>query len=193
MSIPRKTRLGRLARYEGPVDTQASFNLTLLTSKSIRPLLGLSLNLPTGNSYLPGNQRFTRMDPDLVDVGSYGAGFNVNPTAGFIIGLNETTAVSLSAGYTWQGDFTKKASTSPGSPTRAPPPDFIEVDTFDLKQKGQAWQHLYGQRQYQQYLWQSRPDRLVRLYGRFARLYRRHGYRQGRRQIHRKRHRQLPD
>jgi opacity protein-like surface antigen len=100
--------LGQIARYEGPVDTQASFNLTLLSFESIRPLLGLALNLPTGNSYLPGNQRFTRMDPDLVDVGSYGAGFNVNPTAGFIVGLNETTAISLSAGYTWQGAFTKE-------------------------------------------------------------------------------------
>ena len=72
---------GQVARYEGPVDTQASFNLTLLNFDSIRPLLGLALNLPTGNSYLPGNQRFTRMDPDLVDAGAYGAGFNINPTA----------------------------------------------------------------------------------------------------------------
>ena len=62
---------GQVARYEGPVDTQASFNLTLLNFDSIRPLLGLSLNRPTGNTYLPGNQRFTRMDADLVDIGSY--------------------------------------------------------------------------------------------------------------------------
>ena len=66
--------------------------------RRIQPLLGLTLNLPTGNAYLPGNQRFTRMDPDLVYAGSYGVGFNVNPTAGFLFALNQTTVVSLAAG-----------------------------------------------------------------------------------------------
>jgi len=120
---------GQVARYEGPVDTQASFNLTLMNFDSIRPLFGLALNLPTGNSYLPGAQRFTRMDPDLVPVGSYGAGFNINPTAGFIVGLNETTAISLSAGYAWQGDFTKEGISLGLTPT-----NFL-INTFDLKRK----------------------------------------------------------
>ena len=121
---------GQLARYEGPVDSQASFNLTLLNFDNIRPLLGLAMNLPTGNSYLPGNQRFTRMDPDLVDVGSYGAGFNINPTAGFIVGLNETTALSLSAGYAWQGAFTKE-----GVSLALTPDGLFRVDRFDLKNR----------------------------------------------------------
>src|SRR5262249_23153779 len=43
------------------------------------------------------------------EVGSYGVGFNFNPTAGFVVGLNETTAMSLSGGYAWQGAFTKEA------------------------------------------------------------------------------------
>jgi opacity protein-like surface antigen len=127
---------GQVARYEGPVDTQASFNLTLLNFDSIRPLFGLTLNLPTGNSYLPGAQRFTRMDPDLVDIGSYGVGFNVNPTAGFLIGLDEHTAISLSAGWTWQGDFTKEGINLIGEPNPAtPPPATVVLSTFDLMQK----------------------------------------------------------
>jgi opacity protein-like surface antigen len=126
---------GQVARYEGPLDTQASFNLTLLSFDSIRPQFGLALNLPTGNTYLPGNQRFTRMDPDLVDVGSYGVGFNVNPTAGFIMGLDEHTAVSLSAGYTWQGDFTKEGINLSQVNNPFPPPATIVVSTFDLKQR----------------------------------------------------------
>ena len=125
---------GQSAQYNGPIDTQASFNLTLLSFESIRPLFGLSMNLPTGNSYLPGNQRFTRMDPDLVDVGSYGVGFNINPTAGFIFGLNESTAISLSAGYTWQGDFTKEGINVADLVNPAPPPATITVSTFNLKQ-----------------------------------------------------------
>lgn len=121
---------GQLARYEGPVDSQASFNLTLLNFDSIRPLLGLAINVPTGNSYLPGNQRFTRMDPDLVDAGSYGAGFNINPTAGFILGLNESTAVSISAGYAWQGAFTKE-----GVSLALTPDGLSRIDQFDLKNR----------------------------------------------------------
>jgi len=119
---------GQIARYEGPLDTQAAFNLTLLSFDSIRPLFGLNLNLPTGNTYLPNSQRFARMDPDLVDVGSFGVGFNVNPTAGFVFGVDEHTAISLSAGWTWQGPFTKEginlAEVGPA-----------EIDTTDLKQK----------------------------------------------------------
>lgn len=127
---------GQTARYDGPIDSQASFNLTLLNFDAIQPLLGLSLNLPTGNSYLPANQRFTRMDPDLVDVGSYGVGFNVNPTAGFTFGLNETTAISLAAGYTWQGDFTREGINLVQIANPAgPPPDTVVLSSFDLKQR----------------------------------------------------------
>jgi opacity protein-like surface antigen len=128
------TGLGQQARYEGPVDTQVSFNLTLLNYDSIRPLLGLNLNLPTGNTYLPDGQRFARMDPDLVDVGSYGAGFNINPTAGFVFGIDEHTAVSLSAGWTWQGAFTKEGLDF--SPIPTADPNITNQQTIsDLKQR----------------------------------------------------------
>ena len=100
---------GQGATYEGPVDTQASLNATFLNFDSVRPQLGVAVNLPTGTSYLPNNQRFARMDPDLVDIGSYGAGYNVNPTAGFVIGLNQNTAMSFSGGYAWQGAFIREA------------------------------------------------------------------------------------
>lgn len=127
---------GQVARYEGPVDTQAAFNLTFLNFESIQPLLGLTFNLPTGNSYLPGNQRFTRMDPDLVPAGSYGVGFNVNPTAGFLFALNQTTVVSLAAGYTFQGDFTREGIFQFGEPNPAgPPPPTVVVSAFDLQQR----------------------------------------------------------
>lgn len=99
---------GQTAAYNGPIDSEASINATFQNFDTIKPTLGVSFNIPTGTSYLPNNQRFARMDSDLVDIGSFGAGFNVNPTAGFVIGLNESTALSLSAGYAWQGPFTKE-------------------------------------------------------------------------------------
>lgn len=105
----RQATPGQTAVYEGPVDTQTSLNVVLLSFESVRPQFGLAMNLPTGTSYLPNNQRFTRMDPDLVGVGAYGAGFNINPTAGLVIGLNKDTAVSFSAGYAWNGKFVREA------------------------------------------------------------------------------------
>lgn len=75
------------------------------------------------------------MDPDLVEVGSYGVGFNINPTAGFIFGLSESTAVSISAGYTWQGDFTKEGIRSAELVNPGGVPPTILVNTTDLKQR----------------------------------------------------------
>ena len=119
----------QLAIYNGPIDTQATFNATFQNFDTIKPTFGVALNLPTGNSFLPGNERFTRMDPDLVDVGSYGVGFNVNPTAGFVVGMNESTALSLSAGYAWQGAFTKEAVSLGVTPS-----NFL-ISTFDIRQR----------------------------------------------------------
>jgi opacity protein-like surface antigen len=100
---------GQGASYDGPVDSQISINATFLQFSSIRPQIGVAANLPTGTAYLPNNQRFARMDPDLVEVGSYGAGYNINPTAGFVMGINRTTAVSVSGGYAWQGAFIRES------------------------------------------------------------------------------------
>jgi hypothetical protein len=99
---------GQTASYTGPIDTQMSFNVVMLNFESVRPQVGVAMNLPTGTSYLPNAQRFTRIDPDLAMVGSYGVGFNVNPTAGFVVGLNQSTALSLSSGYAWQGKFVRE-------------------------------------------------------------------------------------
>jgi hypothetical protein len=70
------------------------------------------------------------MDPDLVPVGSFGAGANVNPTAGFVFGVDQHTAVSLSGGYLWQGDFVKEGINLGTDPT-----DKDIIATTDLKQK----------------------------------------------------------
>lgn len=119
---------GQSGTYDGPVDTQASFNATFMNFDSVRPQVGVAMNLPTGNAYLPNNQRFARMDPDLVEVGSYGAGFNINPTAGFVMGINQNTAMSFSAGYAWQGAFVREGvDLNFGGPQ--------SFGAFDLKRK----------------------------------------------------------
>lgn len=104
----RHETAGQQATYNGPIDSEASIVATFKNFETVQPTLGVAFNIPTGASYLPNNQRFTRMDPDLVDIGSYGTGFNVNPTAGLVFGLTEATALSLSAGYALRGNYIKE-------------------------------------------------------------------------------------
>ena len=101
--------VGQEASLDTLVDTQVATTVTFLSPEVFQPFIGMALNLPTGRSYLPGNTRFTRMDPDLVEIGTYGMGLNVNPTVGLTFAPNGSTAVSLGVGYAWMGAFTREA------------------------------------------------------------------------------------
>ena len=100
--------VGQQASIDTAVDTQLSTTITFLNPEVFQPFIGLALNMPTGKTYLPGNERFTRMDPDLVGTGTYGMGFNVNPTIGVTFALNNATAMSFGVGYAWMGAFTRE-------------------------------------------------------------------------------------
>jgi hypothetical protein len=102
--------VGQEASIDTLVDTQVATTVTFLSPEVFQPFIGLALNLPTGRTYLPGNTRFTRMDPDLVEIGTYGMGLNVNPTVGLTFAPNSNTAVSLGIGYAWMGAFTREAA-----------------------------------------------------------------------------------
>ncbi len=103
---------GQEANVEHFIDTQLSTKATFLNFETFRPYVGLAVNLPTGLTYLPGNQRFARMDPDLVEVGSYGAGYNYNPTIGLTFALNQSTDIAFGGGYAWRGTFEREAYNS---------------------------------------------------------------------------------
>lgn len=100
--------VGQQASINTLVDTQIATTVTFLSPEVFQPFIGLALNMPTGTTYLPGNARFTRMDPDLVETGTYGMGFNVNPTIGVTFALNNSTAMSFGVGYAWMGAFTRE-------------------------------------------------------------------------------------
>jgi hypothetical protein len=104
----RHETVGQEASLDTLVDTQIATTVTFLSPEVFQPFIGVALNLPTGRTYLPGDQRFVRMDPDLVEIGAYGMGFNLNPTLGVTFALNGNTAVSLGLGYAWMGAFTRE-------------------------------------------------------------------------------------
>ena len=131
---------GQVASLSTMVDTQVTTTLTYLAAESYRAFVGIAMNAPTGTTYLPNNLRFTRMDPDLVDIGSYGAGWNFNPTAGVIFAVDQNTAVSLSAGYAWQGPFNREGVNTANISTCFPPTVPLQCypglgPTFDASQR----------------------------------------------------------
>ena len=100
--------VGQEASLDTFVDTQVATTVTFLSPEVFQPFIGVALNLPTGKTYVPGNMRFTRMDPDLVEVGTYGMGLNVNPTVGLTFAPSSNTAMSVGVGYAWMGSFTQR-------------------------------------------------------------------------------------
>lgn len=89
-------------------DTQTGVTLTYYGWRGVQPFAALATNLPTGRSSLPGSAANARMDPDLVDIATFGEGFNVGPTLGVNVPITSTLVVTLSAGYTWRGAFNRE-------------------------------------------------------------------------------------
>jgi hypothetical protein len=105
-----QTTSGNRGSVSTPVDTQLAGTATFLGFNGVQPFAALNFNLPTGSSALYGNSRFARMDPDLVDLQTYGEGLNVGPTFGVNIPITPELIVTLSAGYTERGTFDKEAA-----------------------------------------------------------------------------------
>ncbi|HXX25319.1 MAG TPA: hypothetical protein VEJ40_01535 [Pseudolabrys sp.] len=89
-------------------DTQSSATLTYYGWNGIQPFVSLATNLPTGRSSLPGAAANARMDPDLVDIATFGEGFNIGPVVGFNLPITPTLVATFSAGYTWRGPFDRE-------------------------------------------------------------------------------------
>jgi len=97
-------------------DTTVSGTVTYLGLPGLLPFVSLQSNLPTGRSELFGSPANARMDPDLVDVATFGEGFNVGPSVGFILPASKSLIFTTSTGYTWRGPFHTEADAT------APPP-----------------------------------------------------------------------
>jgi hypothetical protein len=109
----RQSTAGAEGSVSTATDTQVSGTATFTGLNGLQPYLSLMLNLPTGRSALYGNARFARMDPDLVDVPTYGEGFNAGPTAGVNIPITTSLLASLSVGYTYRGPFDREGLIDP--------------------------------------------------------------------------------
>ena len=93
-------------------DTSLTPTITYLGWESVQPFTSLTLNLPTGTRALFGDNRFARMDGDLVDLGTFGEGFNFGPSVCLNIPFTSDLILTLTLGYTSRGVFNKEGPVS---------------------------------------------------------------------------------
>lgn len=98
----------RSASVRTTTDSQLGFTLTYVNINGFVPFYSLNLNLPTGRSRLSGDEPIAATDPDLVDVPAFGVGFNHAHTLGANIPISPTMLLTLSAGYTNRGAYTRE-------------------------------------------------------------------------------------
>jgi hypothetical protein len=99
---------GRTGEVALSTDTVASGTITYLGWNGIQPFVAVQTNLPTGRSALFGTAANARMDPDLVEISTFGEGFNIGPTGGFAFPISKSLVLTTSAGYTWRGPFLRE-------------------------------------------------------------------------------------
>ena len=109
----RQTSGDRSGEVATTTDTQVSATATYLGIEGVQPFTSVNFNIPTGKSILNGTESNARMDSDLVDIASFGEGFNVGPTIGISLAIAENVIATFSAGYTWRGTFTRDGSSNP--------------------------------------------------------------------------------
>jgi hypothetical protein len=134
---------GLSGTVETITDTVMSGSWTYLGINGVQPFVALSVNAPTGKSALFGAAANARMDPDLVEIGSFGEGWNIGPTAGLNISLTESVMLTASVGYTWRGKFDRERSSAEINPavqaaTSLDPGDVL-TGTLTLGYQDREW------------------------------------------------------
>ena len=113
----QQTTPGLSGAVETWLDTVMSGTVTYLGINGFQPFVALSVNAPTGRSALFGSAANARMDGDLVEIGSFGEGWNIGPTVGASVPITDALVVTGSVGYTWRDKFNRERSSSQPDPT----------------------------------------------------------------------------
>lgn len=113
---------GLSGRQSEMTDSVVTTTLTYQGIAGFQPFFALNLNLPTGQRILGARASTAQMDSDIVEVPSFGEGFNIGPTLGLNLPINSNWLISTSVGYTHRSPFVR-GSVSDGvvSVTRSQP------------------------------------------------------------------------
>jgi hypothetical protein len=105
-----QTTTGLSGEVATTTDTVMSAAATYLGWQGLQPFIALSANLPTGKSALFGTDTNARMDPDIVEISTFGEGFNLGPSFGFNFPITGSLLLTTSVGYTWRGRFERESA-----------------------------------------------------------------------------------
>lgn len=86
------------------LDTKINFSYDFSKGLPFGLLFGLDLNLPTGKTDFKQEELVLIMDPDLVDITSFGEGYNINPTLSVAKEWGDLVA-GAGIGYLWRGRY----------------------------------------------------------------------------------------
>ena len=139
----RQTTAGLTGEVETSTDTTANATISYLGLAGFQPFASVSFNFPTGRSELFGPDANARMDPDLVDVASFGEGFNVGPSFGLSFPITSTLVITASGGYTARGQYRRENSLAALDPnvqteTNINPGD-VQTATLSIADKWGPW------------------------------------------------------
>jgi opacity protein-like surface antigen len=147
----RQTTTALTGFVQTATDTVASATITYLGLQGLQPFAAVEMNLPTGLASLPANSIAAQMDPDLVDISTFGEGFNIGPTLGFNLPITSSLLLTLSAGYTHRGTFVRQSTITPptppapmGVPAKIDPGDVLTGTVSVGYQVGQLTTKLTG-------------------------------------------------
>jgi hypothetical protein len=137
-----QTTSGLIGTVDTWLDTVMSGSITYL-GNGVQPFVSMSVNAPTGRSTLFGSSANARMDPDLVEISSFGEGWNVGPTVGVSVPLTESFIVTGSVGYTWRDRFNRERSTAETDPalqtTTSVDPGDVITGTLGVNYRDARW------------------------------------------------------
>jgi hypothetical protein len=106
----KQSTIGLSGEVSTLTDTTVSATITYTGMVGLQPFVAIQSNLPTGRAALFGNAANARMDPDLVEISTFGEGFNLGSTLGVNFLLSQSLILTTSAGYTNRGGFNQESA-----------------------------------------------------------------------------------
>lgn len=142
----KQTTPGATGGVSTYTDTLVSGTWTYLGMPGIQPFLTLNANVPTGRTLLTGTAAFARMDPDLVDLPTFGEGWNFGPSVGFNLAVSQNVIFSSGVGYTVRGHYDRDNFTPIGGVgvTTLDPGDVLSVNATIGFRSGPLFARLTG-------------------------------------------------
>ena len=104
--------------FSSPTDTTISTTASYFGWAGIQPFLSLNVNIPTGSTIINNKSSDTNMDSNFIPTPVFGEGWNLGPTIGANIPIDESTIVSLGVGYTNRGPYNRFGAFDPITATQ---------------------------------------------------------------------------